>query len=160
MLHQIFPNQSLFWRKFNYLHLLFYSQVQTILHLEDMISYIIGNFPQSTKDTFYQGNLHQDNVFKCKNDQKRNCIGHIEILKKSKITFKRWKLSKLWVVQVGKFWRNTWNAKCANMKFWTCDLTFWVSNMSMALWDTSKLTYILTCVLLLFYLYLFCFYSK
>ena len=42
-----------------------------------------------SKDTFFQGNLHQDEFFKIKNDQHRYCIGHLRISKKSNIIFKR-----------------------------------------------------------------------
>ena len=73
-----------------------------MLHLEDMISYIIGHFRKLTKDTFYHGNLHQDNFLKSKNDQHRDCKGHLGLSKKSKIIFKKLKLSKLWFAQVEK----------------------------------------------------------
>ena len=48
-----------------------------MLRLRDMEQYIIGHFKSQQKDTFCQGNLHQDKVFKCENDQKRDCRGHL-----------------------------------------------------------------------------------
>ena len=88
-----------------------------MLHLRDMGQYIIGYFKSQQKDTFCQGNLHRDKASKCKNDQKRNYRGHLKFSKKSKITFKRWKLRELWPVQVGKFWANAWSANWAAYYF-------------------------------------------
>ena len=54
-----------------------------MLHLRDMSPYIIGPFESQQKETFCQGNLHQDKGFKWKNVQHEGCRGHIEISKKS-----------------------------------------------------------------------------
>ena len=48
-----------------------------MFHLSDMGQYIIGHFQSRQKDTFCQGNLHQDKFFKSKTDQHIGCIGHI-----------------------------------------------------------------------------------
>ena len=53
-----------------------------MLHLRDMGPYIIGHFESQQKDTFCQGNLHQDNDFKWKNVQHKWCRGHLEVSKK------------------------------------------------------------------------------
>ena len=89
-----------------------------------MIQNITGHFKSQQKDTFCQGNLHQDKESKCKTDQKINWIGHLHISKKSKITFKIWKLNKLCVAHVGKIWGNAWNTKWENLRFWTSGPNF------------------------------------
>ena len=90
MPHQIFLNQSWFWRKFNSLQLcLSKLKSKKMLHLRDMDQNITGHFKSQQKDTFCQSNLHQVRGFKCKNYQHRGCKGHFEVSKTSKITFIR-----------------------------------------------------------------------
>ena len=95
-----------------------------MLHLRDMSQYIIGHFKSQQKDTFCQGNIRHDEFFKSKNNQHRYCIRHLELSKKSNITFKRWKLSELWPVQVGENWANAWNSNWANLNFWAIGILF------------------------------------
>ena len=66
-----------------------------MLHLEDMISYIIGHFQNSTKDTFCQGNLHQDDIFKSKNDQHKYLRGHLGLSKKVKYHLQKMKIEQV-----------------------------------------------------------------
>ena len=58
-----------------------------MLYLRVMGQKIIGHFKSQQKDTFCQSNLHQDKVVKWKNDQHKDCRGHPEVSKKSKINF-------------------------------------------------------------------------
>ena len=57
-------------------------QVQKMLHFRDMGQNITDHFKSQQKDTFCQGNLHQDKVFKYKNDQHRDFRGYLELYKK------------------------------------------------------------------------------
>ena len=56
-----------------------------MLHLRDMGQYIIGHIKSQQKDTFCQSNLHQDKVFKWKNDQHERRRGHLELSKSPRL---------------------------------------------------------------------------
>ena len=46
-----------------------------MIHLRDMGQNITAHFKNQQKDTFCQSNLHQDKVFKWKNDQHESYEG-------------------------------------------------------------------------------------
>ena len=103
ILHHKILNQILFWRKFNSLQLCLSKLKAKKCSIWEIWAKTLQVFLKVNKKAFFcQGKLHQDIFSKCKNGKHRDCRGHLEISKNSKIVFKRWKLSKLWLVQIGE----------------------------------------------------------
>ena len=127
-------------------------------HLRDINQYITGHFKSQQKDTFCQGNLHRDKLSKWKTDQNRNWRGHLNISKKSKITFKWWKLKELWPTQVGKFWENAWNQKWPNLNFWASRLI--VQGPGVFYTSDEPLSYFMHPLISLFFYFYFYFFKS